>query len=214
MEKQMTGTWKRLVIPILYVAATYGLYLEFCLIRYAMLLPDEISGGWLRAAKLFFLAGCGLRLILWFACVIHSFLMRAKGDTDGLVQAMLLLKYGLIPFFIINFIILTAFGTILGILSMGFALFWYVPVFCTMTWLAILPGAFYGFQVCGRARREGKISGFQSFFCGLFLFCFLTDVLCAMYLSVKKYQIGKKAAVLVGAMYLIGIAMVLWLYFK
>lgn len=62
------------------------------------------------------------------------------------------------------------------------------------TWLAIIPGAFFGIQVIRFTVREKKIGPGAAVLHGILQFVFLADVLDAMYLAVKKWGRGKKSS--------------------
>jgi len=169
---------------------------------------------------------------LGLANIIQSFRKHRKGDAVFCVNAMLVLKYGLIVFFILNFVVIFLGFLIVElaavVASRGTIIFAF-PVWITATlaavgfyifytWLVMLPGSFYGIQVIRFSRREGKISGGMSVVHGLLQFMFLADVLDSLYLAVRKWNMGKRSSWVVGGLYALAIfaaaAGVLFLVFR
>lgn len=160
--------------------------------------------------------------------IIISFKTYKNRGVTECINGMLIHKYGLVIFFIINFLLLFAvyflatFGVLIG--SRGLAIIfapvllpWLVfavcwSVFCT--WLAVLPGSFYSIQVIRASYRAHKI-GFGGALCHTILqFLFLTDVLDSMYLATKHWGRGKKSSIIIGAIYLAGVAAIIWLIMR
>ena len=146
--------------------------------------------------------------ILGITNIVRSFLAYGRGDEEHCLRGMLILKYGMVPFFIINFcsILLLSLAALVG--SRGTLLFAFpvtVPLlflafFCT--WLAMVPGSFYSIQVIRLTRKKGKTNLLWAVWHGLLQFCFLTDVLDTMYLAVRKWNRGKLGAALIGLLYI------------
>ena len=137
---------------------------------------------------------------------------------------MLLHKYGLVIFFVVNFIVMflfyfvVTFGSLVG--TRGLALFaapvllpWLtaaVVFTVSATWLAIVPGAFYGIQVIRFTLREKKTGYAAAVLHGFLQFVFVADVLDAMYLAVRKWGRGKKSSAVIGILYIVAVAAVIW----
>lgn len=165
-----------------------------------------------------------LFLFLGLLNIRDSFRAYTEKDAVYCVNGMLILKYGLVVFFIFNFLILTAVfllgGLVVLIASRGtliFALpmllpwiFAIIGIAAFFTWLMLLPGAFWGVQVIRKSMAEGKLSPGKALLHGALQFIFLTDVLDAMYLSVRIWNRGKKSAAVIGTLYL---AVIAWLIF-
>jgi len=163
-----------------------------------------------------------LLLILLFGIlnIWDSFRAYTKKDAVYCVDGMLILKYGLVVFFVFNFLVIAAVFLVGGlislvasrgtiILSLPILLPWIfilVGAAVFATWLILLPGAFWGIQVIRKSLAEGRISSGSALLHGLLQFLFLTDVLSAMYLSVGVWGRGKKSAVAIGLLYLAAIA--------
>lgn len=156
--------------------------------------------------------------------IIKSFKMYRAGDVVGCVNGMLIHKYGLVPFFIVNFMVMflfyfvMTFGTLVG--TRGLAIFaapvllpWLtaaVTFTVFATWLAVVPGAFFGIQVIRFTLREQKTGHGAAVWHGFLQFVFLADVLDAMYLAVSKWGRGKKSSVAIGIVYVLALAAVIW----
>ncbi len=146
--------------------------------------------------------------ILGIINIVRSFLAYGRGDEDHCIRGMLILKYGMVPFFIINFfsILVISLAAVVG--SRGTLILAFpvtiplllLAVFCT--WLAMIPGSIYSIQVIRFTRARGKTSLGWAVWHGFLQFCFLTDVLDTMYLAVRKWNRGKIGAVLIGLLYI------------
>lgn len=162
--------------------------------------------------------------ILGVANIIKSFKIYRSGDAAGCVNGMLIHKYGLVVFFAVNFVVMflfyfiLTFGTLVG--TRGLAVFaapvllpWLVAAIAFTvfaSWLAIVPGAVYGIQVI-RFTVKGKKMGLgAAIWHGILQFMFLTDVLDAMYLAVKKWGMGKKSSIVIGILYVLMLAGIIW----
>lgn len=155
--------------------------------------------------------------ILGVANIMKSFRVYRSGNVKECINRMLIHKYGLAVFFIINFMVmsiwyfLSTFGVLVG--TRGLAIFAapvLLPILAisialtvTVTWLAIVPGSFYGIQVIRFTLRENKTGLGAAVWHGFLQFVFLADVLDAMYLAVKKWGQGKKSSVVIGILYIL-----------
>lgn len=161
-------------------------------------------------------------VVLGVANIVKSFKIYQSGDVDGCVNRMLIIKYGLVIFFIINFIAMSSWYLISTVTVLmgtrGLAIF-AAPVLLPLlvgsivftvfaTWLAIVPGAFYSIQVIRFTVREKKIGIGAAVWHGILQFVFVADVLDTMYLAVKKWGRGKKSSVVIGVLYLLSLAAV------
>lgn len=166
----------------------------------------------------------GVVLVLGICNIVHSFRLYRQHCDLECINSMLILKYGLVVFFCVNFIVLAVFyfmitlGTVVGtrgiaILFAPVLLPWLIitlsfSVFCT--WMAIIPGSFYSIQVLRIGYREHKIgiAGFMGHLVWQFLF--LADVLDSMYLATKKFGRGKKSSFVIGVVYILGVIGMIW----
>ena len=82
------------------------------------------------------------------------------------------------------------------------------------TWLAILPGSFYGIQVIRMTYKSGKIGFAEAVVHTVFQFFFLFDVLDAMYLATGKWGRGKKSSAIIGCVYLFVVFATVYLIIK
>lgn len=141
-----------------------------------------------------------------------------QGDIDACLKGMLIHKYGLVIFFLVNFALLFLLymgGTLISLVATrGAALFMILPFLLPMvlfsvavTWIIMLPGSIYGLQVVRISKKEGKLSGKSAAWNSLFQFIFLTDILSTMYLAVKKWDTGKHSSMIIALLYLIGLGL-------
>lgn len=167
-------------------------------------------------------------IVLAILNIIQSFRAYHNKQTLFCINGMLILKYGMVIFFIFNFLSLAAvflgIGLFALLISHGSLIlatpvllpFILVPVLILafLTWLMMLPGSFFAVQVIRFSRLEKKISSTAAFFHGLLQFCFIADVLDSMYLAAKKWNRGKKSSIFIGLIYALGIAAVIWVSIK
>lgn len=164
------------------------------------------GAGYLIIAGVYF-AALG---VLGIVNILRSFRAYKAGDVEYCIKGLMTLKYGMVPFFIVNFLSMTALILLFLVASRG-TVFFAVPgllvvaMFCT--WLPMLPSSFFGLQVVRFCADEGKLGKSKPWHI-LFQFCFLLDVLDTAYLTVFKYQRGKAAAAVVCAVYALFILLV------
>ena len=157
------------------------------------------AGVYLLLAALYWAAVAALGI----RCIVRSFRAFARQDSDACFKGMLTLKYGLIPFFLINFISITFLFLTAFVASRGTILF-ALPVIVGLiafgslcTWLAMLPGAFYGVQTIRMACRMGRIGPKAALLHGILQFIFLLDVLDAVYLSLVTFRAARPVSLAV-----------------
>lgn len=158
----------------------------------------------------------------------QSFKIYKTGNLIECVNRMLIHKYGLVVFFCVNFLVLfiyyffVSMAVLVG--SRGAAII-FAPVLlpwliaavvfsAVATWLAILPGSFYGIQVIRMTYKSGKIGFAEAVVHTVFQFFFLFDVLDAMYLATGKWGRGKKSSVIIGCVYLFAVFATVYLIIK
>ena len=149
-------------------------------------------------------------IVIGIISVVNSFIAYKKNDFEYCIKGFMILKYGLIPFFVVNFLSMTFLALIFLVVSRGTIIF-AAPIFLligiSFTWIAMLPSSFWGVQVIRFAVRDGKIG--KSKILHIFLqFCFLLDLLDTVYLVAFKYKRGKVAAILVCFAYVLCISFV------
>ena len=156
--------------------------------------------------------------------IVCSFRLYRQNCVQECLDSMLILKYGLVAFFCVNFIVLAVSYSMFTLAAVvgtrGIALL-FAPVLLPwlilalagsvfFTWLAMLPGSFYSIQVLRIGYREHKI-GLGGCIGHLVLqFLFLTDVLDSMYLATKKFGVGKKSSAVIGVIYIAGVIGTIW----
>lgn len=151
-----------------------------------------------------------LLYILGILNIWKSFSSYEEGDSTALINRMLIHKYGLVAFFLYDFILLFTLyffaGAALTFMTGGLIIPLMLPIMSVMIfftvigfWLTILPGSFYALQVIRMTYKAGKISLGTAI---LQLF-FLADVLSAMYLTAVKWKRAKKSSIVVGIVYIV-----------
>ena len=144
--------------------------------------------------------------ILAIINIIQSFQKYRQKEMNDCINSMLILKYGLLCFFVVHFVVsvcVISVGSLLVLAaSRGTILFtfpvvlpWFIGfifILIFFTWLMLLPGAFYAVQVIRMSILEKKCSPRMAIIHILLQFIFLVDVLDTMYISVKMHNKGKK----------------------
>ena len=152
-------------------------------------------------------------------CIIRSFRQYHAGDEIACLNNMLVIKYSLVVFYVLNVggavALFGAIGVIALLLSRGLAILMLPVLFpgiavavlagMFLCFMVMLPGSIYAIQVIRFSVREGKLSPLAGIVHTILQLIFIVDVLDTMYLSVCKWQRGKKSAVLIGCVYLIAI---------
>lgn len=173
-----------------------------------------------------------LFLFLGFWNIAASFRAYKEKDAVYFVNGMLILKYGLILFFVLSSLVSVLILLLAGLLPLGLlvasrgtlifalplmlplAFSWFFAILgivVVVGWLILLPGAFWGIQVIRKSLAEGKLTPGKALLHGLLQFLFLADVLDAMYLSVRIWNRGKKSALLVALLYAAVLVSILFL---
>lgn len=151
--------------------------------------------------------------ILGIVNVVKGFRAYRSDDQEYCLRAMLKLKYGMVPFFILNFLGMSTLTFLAVVASRGMVLLMFpLPIiFVAMgviaTWFAMLPGSIYAVWVACFAVKEEKITRAQLVVHIILQLLFLTDVLDAAYLAVRHFHRGKKGAIVVITLYLLTVAL-------
>lgn len=219
----MNGTQKRTyALPVAYdVLLTAGFplalaYFIFCGFTGRYLPHQLLLAGFFVFALIYLMASFTLGVLN----IAQSFRKYAQGADVYCLNAMLVLKYGLVVYFLLNFVVYAFFVLLVIAASRGTILF-ALPLYPAIgaiffliiggTWVGLLPGAFYGLQTIRFAKAQGKLSPKAAILHSILQFIFLLDVLDALYLSVKLWGRGKKSAVAVGMLYALPAAVFLFL---
>lgn len=161
----------------------------------------------------------GIVIALGIINIVQSFKKYTQEDYLYCINALLILKYGLVIFFIVNFSVIVLAFLAAGIISLmgsrGAIIFalpvlapWIVLILAlcvVVTWLLMLPGSFYGIQVIRFGLKQGRITAQAAILHGILQFVFLLDVLDAFYLSVKIWHRGKKSSLAIATVYIAAI---------
>lgn len=214
-----------LCVPVGYL---YICFLSILPISWDALMAWADSFGRILLLVLLFLLPVGIYWLVIFIFgvmnIVKSFRIYKTGDAVGCINSMLIHKYGLVVFFAVNFIYMLLFYLLLPFVliigTRGLALL-AAPVLLPLLiasfaftvfamWLAIVPGAVYGIQVIRFTVREKKTGTGAAIWHGILQFVFLADVLDAMYLAVKKWGRGKKSSAVIGILYVLVLAGIIW----
>lgn len=213
------------LLPIAYDALlTAGfpfaiIYFIFCGITGGFLPHRLLLAGFFVFAFLYLAATFTLGILN----ILQSCQKYKQGNSIYCLNAMLILKYGLVAYFVLNFVFYAFFCLIAIAASRGTILF-AVPLYPAIgvffffiiggTWVGLLPGAFYGIQVVRFSRAQGKLTHGMAILHGILQFVFFLDVLDALYLSVRLWARGKKSAVFIGILYAVPVLIFLSLYLR
>ena len=198
--EQKTSSGRRYALQISYVLLLTA-SLPLNLLALASLSTSAVSGGdlYVLPPKVYIALLLVYTLAIFIIGVLNivkSFKMYSENDYTRCINSMLILKYGLVFFFILNF-------SVIFVLMAGGSLVAVILILAFFTWLLLIPGGFYGIQVIRFSYAHKKISLPLVILHTLLQFCFLADVPDAMYLSVKKWGVGKRSAVFIGCIYAI-----------
>lgn len=222
----MDGTPKQsYLLPIAYdILLTAGFPLAFVYFIFCGMTGSFLPHRLLLAG---FFAGVLLYLMATFALgalnIAQAFRKYAQGEQLYCLNAMLILKYGLVIYFVLNFVLYAFFWLLVVAASRGTILF-AVPLYPVVgvlfffiiggTWIGLLPGAFYGVQVIRASRAQGRLTHGMAILHGVLQFVFFLDVLDALYLSVRLWGRGKKSAAFIGMLYAVPVLIFLSLYLR
>lgn len=154
----------------------------------------------LIAAVIFIILYFSIVMIIGCLNILKSFKSAADGRTGYCINSMLILKYGLVVFFLLNFLMFAFISFIALVASRGTIIFAFpitIPFFVIaflLSWVMLIPGAFYGVQAARISYDAGKIGFGEMILHCILQFCFVADVFDAMYLSVVKWGMGKKSS--------------------
>ena len=155
-----------------------------------------------------------IAVILGIGSVRESFWAYHNDDLEYCLKAMLKLKYGLVPFFVLNLIGMSALCcVVLMMCAIGGGNLTLVAVtagvFGAYTWFMMLPGGAYAFQVARFAEREGKTTQGWLIVHMLLQCLVLVDVADTAYLAGKHWNRGKAGAFVIGPICVI--AFIIWI---
>lgn len=203
---------KKSTLPIIYVALL-SMQVPFHLIFFKIALTIQLESvknvmRWIYLViVLCHIIAVGIVGIL---NIIRSFNLYKNNEVNMTIRSMLIVKYGLVPFYIVNFIFLLFLYVvmILGASAMfafvGFSLMMVLIIGGVIgAWLTMIPGLFYSIQVIRFTEKSGKTGSVAKIWHILLQLFFLADVLDTMYLAVVKWNKGKIGAVIIGLLYIL-----------
>lgn len=228
MENRNSRKSVFLYVMLLTLCVPFAYVYLILVTKLADIVPEGHIGVTLAIMFLPLLVYWGLVAVVGIINIGQSFQVYRAGDPIECVNRMLIHKYGLVVFFCVNFLVLFIYyffismAVLVGtrgaaILFAPVLLPWLIVAVgfsAVATWLAILPGSFYGIQVIRMTYKSGKIGFAEAVVHTVFQFFFLFDVLDAMYLATGKWGRGKKSSVIVGCVYIFAILTTVYLIIK
>lgn len=175
--------------------ALFGLYLNLflivlllvCFIGQILIYNNPHWSNWLIVV-LIIISGI-FNFIIAFKNIISSITLFKNSDHASLRKNMKTLKLGLIPYFVINFILYLFIFLILFAASRGIIMFSPVPLFFIIpiffTYLAVLFTSFYGIGYALILRKENRLKNSSLVIHVLLQLCFVSDVISTMILNTK-----------------------------
>ena len=152
-------------------------------------------------------------LVILIGNIVRSFRIRGEEDPLRCVRAMLVVRYGMIPFFILH-----ACLTPIALFAIGFAglvdfyRFGVIYLFAAPL-LFMLPSAFYGIRAVRLSLLEKKLHPVAAVLHGIAQFIPVLGVLDAAYLSAIKWKTaGKITVVVLIAAILFLVLIIAWIY--
>lgn len=186
----------RYVIPVAYIVLA------------SLVLP--LAAGGLYVAPLMTISSGFLVLfiVLIVGNIVLSFLAVENVHPLYCVRTMLIVRYGMIPFFLLNTISASIFA------YAGMFSAWVVLWFAIIYWLAssfffMLPGAFYGIRVIRLSLREKKISSTAAILHGIAQFIPVAGFLDSAYLAVFKWKTAVKISIAILLLLILIIVLIL-----
>ncbi len=183
------------------------LYVIFSVIKYETFGGKALVGIYLILAIIYVFTITALGIIN----IAKSFLMYNKGDDIYCVNSMMIFKYGLTIFFVLNFIANILMWLVILVASRGTIIFAF-PVVAVIiafsaipTWIVSFPGSFYAIQVIRFGVKQEKFDKSHAIMHGILQFIFMLDVLDTIYIAVKKWNRGKKISFVICGFYIIAI---------
>ncbi len=149
-----------------------------------------------------------LIIVLYIGNIVLSFLTVENVHPLYCVRTMLIVRYGVIPFFIFNTII-TSFIILAGMFASLFFVRFAIIYWVSSSFILMLPGAFYGIRVIRLSLREEKISRTAAILHGIAQFIPVAGVLDSAYLSVFKWKTGGKISFAVLLVSILAVALFL-----
>lgn len=140
--------------------------------------------------------------------IMTSFKKHTKGNWEYCVNAMLILKYGLIFFYVLNFILFLAACLLALVVSRGTIIFAFhlwlfdfiiLAVIVATSYIIMLPGSFYSIQALRFCLKQNTLTKKKAVFLGILQFIFIIDVLSSAYIALKCFSKGKKSFIFVSA---------------
>ena len=187
MKKPNPLCW---IVPIGYVVALYGLAATLAAVGFV---DDTKFEGLIEVL----VNTCGLLALgFFFANIVLGIVLGVRGGAGRrafLRKSMLLVKLGLIPFFLFGALVMLAMAAI-SVLPM-FAMFgvMFLPLLAVLGWLIMAGGSSWSIAYAARMRRDGLISGSECALHIVLQLLFVADVADAIALFVRGRSLEQRA---------------------
>ncbi len=178
------------IVPIGYVAALDGLAATLAAVGFV---DDAKFEGLIEVL----VNTCGLLALgFFFANIVLGIVLGVRGGAGRrafLRKSMLLVKLGLIPFFLFGALVMLAMAAI-SVLPM-FAMFgvMFLPLLAVLGWLIMASGSSWSIAYAARMRRDGLISGSECALHIVLQLLFVADVADAIALFVRGRSLEQRA---------------------
>ena len=156
----------------------------------AALLVLFASDGEPQSQKLFlaFFVLCGILVLMFITAatvnVLHGISLYKKKDFSTLRLYTKIFKFGLIPFWVINFCVVFVWCFILVAATRGIGIV-VVPIPITLSYIVFLASSFYTFCLVALTQKTRKFKTHQLFFFIVLLLCYALDIIAAVLLLKK-----------------------------
>ena len=151
--------------------------------------------------------------------IVHSFRTFRKGEQEFCFDSMIIMKYGMIPFFLANLVSVLINHMIMIVAGHGITLIFIVvtiPVAVFITYLYMLPGAFWGLQTVRLCENNGLLKKPAEIAHGILQYIFVADIASTAYLSIKVCKRWKKltfVGIIVSAVLVLALGVWIFLIF-
>ncbi|RGY97495.1 hypothetical protein [Clostridium sp. AM58-1XD] len=158
----------------------------------AFVLCLYVNAGLLLASMkhpMFFAAGIGINIILGLANCVMAFVWCRQKNEEFLMDSMMIMKYGIMPFFIVYFLI----AFVLGLVMVFIAGLIPAMLFMWIDYCILFVGTMYAVSYMIAMVRSGRMTALAAVWHALLQFVFVLDVADTVYLTAWKRRRGRKA---------------------
>lgn len=187
MKKPNPLCW---IVPIGYVAALDGLAATLAAVGFV---DDAKFEGLIEVL----INTCGLLALgFFFANIVLSIVLGVRGGAGRrafLRKSMLLVKLGLIPFFLFGALVMLAMAAISVLPMFAMLGVMFLPLLAVLGWLIMAGGSSWSIAYAARMRRDGLISGSECALHIVLQLLFVADVADAIALFVRGRSLEQRA---------------------